>query len=146
MATELQIGRFVEGEGRIVGPIALEEWRAAVQRVDGVREAEAPPSLTLPSGETLVGKLSPGDAEIYFSGPKQWRLALWYSAGIASFRGQLVMDPDGRRVVRKLAIELGAQLRTEEGEIYSNPSRTKLWSLSVLTKAAIRLLSLGTRK
>src|SRR3954469_24640377 len=116
MANEIHIER----RDRV--PISLDEWRAAVERTEGVRMADGDNVIVnLKTKETIRIRNLGGDAEAYFPAASAWeRVFYWRSSGRMSFNAPRDFDaPDcvTRNVARALARELGAVLAGNEGEL-----------------------------
>jgi hypothetical protein len=121
MAYEIHIARRAP-EGQIL-PIALSEWRAAVQQTQNVRMAEGDFEITNPkTGEIIRLRNAGGDAEAFFSAKAEWlRVFCWSPSGRISFRAPRDFDLPAsgiRRLAAELAHALGASLVGDEGEIY----------------------------
>jgi hypothetical protein len=102
--------------------LELSEWRAAVERTDGVRMAEGDFLITNPkTGEVIRLRNEGGDAEV-LTGDGSWRRAFrWSPSGRISFAAPRDFETPTsaiRRLALKLARELDAVLVGDEGEIY----------------------------
>lgn len=110
--------------------ISLEDWRDAVNRIDGIRIDEAPLEMKNPStGELIKIEGTEGDIAVRFIEKRlfgfkkneYWQKAISFSHG----RGQVnygehldnETDPV-RQAISSLANELSAKIRGEEGEQY----------------------------
>jgi len=104
-------------------PIALSEWREAVQQTAGVRMADGDFETTNPkTGETIRFRNAGADAEVFFSATGNWlRVFCWSPSGRVSFNAPRDFDlPTSgiRRLAAELACALCASLIGDEGEIY----------------------------
>jgi hypothetical protein len=124
--------RRVTDDGETFGkPIALTEWKAAVETVKEVRLASGDYVIINPStGEEIRFPNSGGDAEVFFPAESKWiRVYRWHNGDI-SFRGlPSFNDPDDpvRMATFLLAISLNARIVGDDGEIYdymSGPPRS----------------------
>jgi hypothetical protein len=86
MAYEIHIERRGADSQRF--PIVLSEWRAVVERTDGVRVAEGNVQMTIPkTGKVIRLRNDRGDAEVLFTDNAEWRRAFrWSPSGRISFR------------------------------------------------------------
>ena len=117
MAYDLHIERTGER------PIALSEWRTAVEATEGVRlSAASAHTITNPkTGEVISIGAREGDAEVLFSDTGQWRLVFRWRGKSAAFTARFnptqTTHPAWRAAVT-LATRLGAVIRGDEGEVY----------------------------
>src|SRR6266516_2740682 len=116
MAYDLHIEREEER------PIAVSEWRAAVEAIDGVRLfAAAAHTITNPkTGEVISIGARDGDAEVLFPGGEWVSVFRWRgksAAFTARFDPTETSHPAWRAAVA-LATCLGAVIRGDEGELY----------------------------
>jgi len=90
MAYEIHIARR-HLDGQIL-PIALSEWRAAVQHTPGVRMATGDYEITNPKTREIIGlRNAGGDAEAFFSAKAEWlRVFRWSPSGRVSFRPPVI--------------------------------------------------------
>jgi hypothetical protein len=121
MAYEIHIARR-HLDGQIL-PIALSEWRAAVQHTPGVRMAKGDYEITNPKTREIIGlRNAGGDAEAFFSAKAEWlRVFRWSPSGRVSFRppGDFDLPTSSiRHLAAELARALGASLIGDEGEVY----------------------------
>jgi hypothetical protein len=121
MAYAIHIRRR-DPNGQIL-PIAISEWRAAVQQTENVRIAEGDFRTGNPkTGEIIALRNTGGDAEVFFPAEAEWRrLFRWSPSGQVSFGAPRDFDlptSDVRRLASKLAHALGASLVGDEGEVY----------------------------
>jgi hypothetical protein len=104
-------------------PIALSEWRAAVESTEGVRLfAAAEHTITNPkTGEVIAMGAHDGDTEVFFPDVSEWcPVFCWRrrSAALAvRFDPAETSHPVWRAAV-SLARQLGAVIRGDGGEIY----------------------------
>ena len=104
--------------------IRLEEWKAAVERTDGVRLLSGDATFKNPlDGKTLVIPNRGGDAEFFCTDQGKWLPAFcWHpEEGEITFRGASeFQNPNSpiRIAATQLALFLGAQLVGDEGEVY----------------------------
>lgn len=118
MAYTLHIERQAPGGER--GAISLEEWKDAVDHVEGVRlargDAEVPNRLT---DRILVLPNRGGDAEVFRKDCGHWLRALfWTPDGIVRFTAPGMKEDPIIPLACKLANELGAHVYGDEGETY----------------------------
>lgn len=104
------------------GIIQLEDWKSAIDRVNGVRLCSSGHSATNPrTGEVISFPRSEGDAETYSSADNTWRASFYWFNGRISFKAMLlpdnVSDPVWQ-IAAALASHLDAIIRGDEGEIY----------------------------
>ena len=104
-------------------PIALSEWFAAVEKVEGVRLfAAAAHTITNPkTGEVISIRAREGDAEVFFPEKDEWHSVFRWRGESAVFAA--TFDPTETshpvwRAAVKLANHLGAELRGDGGELY----------------------------
>jgi hypothetical protein len=121
MTYEIHIARRTP-DGQIL-PIALSEWRTAVQQTQNVRIAEGDFEISNPKTDEIITlRNAGGDAEVFFSAKAEWlRVFRCSPSGRISFRAPRDFDlptSDIRRLAAKLARALGASLIGDEGEIY----------------------------
>ncbi|MCF6314314.1 MAG: hypothetical protein L3J39_17835 [Verrucomicrobiales bacterium] len=107
----------------------IEEWMEAVAATDGCRDASesSHTAINPKTGESLSLASAEGDVEIYDPEDGQWHGAILWSEsrGKASFNSRAITraingdlsDPLWI-IVRSLAMQLGAQISGEEGEVY----------------------------
>jgi hypothetical protein len=104
--------------------IALSEWRAVVERTEGIRMAEGDYQITNPkTGELIRIRNRGGDAEVFFSREATWRRVFRWSEGHISFAAPRDFDLPTcfiRRLAADLARALDARLVGEEGETYDS--------------------------
>ena len=102
-------------------PIALSDWRAAVESMDGLRLSAAAHTTTNPkTGEVISVSTRDGDTEVLFPDGGWYPVFRWRgkSAVFATqFDPTKTSHPVWRAAVA-LAIRLGAVIRGDEGEIY----------------------------
>jgi hypothetical protein len=102
--------------------IGLSEWRAVVERTDGVRLAEGDYQITNPKTGELIGiRNRGGDAEVFFSHEATWRRVFRWSEGQISFAAPRDFDLPTcsiRRLAAEFARALDARLVGDEGETY----------------------------
>jgi hypothetical protein len=80
------------------GIIQLEDWKSAIDRVNGVRLCSSGHSATNPrTGEVISFPRSEGDAEIYSSADNTWRASFYWFNGRISFKA--MYPSDGIRLV-----------------------------------------------
>ena len=106
------------------GTITLDEWKAAVDYVDGVRlRSNDIPATNPHTGEVITVPHREGDAEIFFEDTRQsGPILTWRSRGYVVFRGtdDFVHDESRvRLVIRALADRLNASV-LGEGEKSTN--------------------------
>jgi len=103
-------------------PIALSDWRVAVECTDGVRMAEEDYQIANPkTGELIRIRNRGGDAEILFPDEGAWRRVFWWFEGRISFGAPRDFELPTcfiRRAATDLARALGARLIGDDGEIY----------------------------
>jgi hypothetical protein len=121
MAYEIHIERRAP-DGQSL-PIALSEWRTAVQQTQNVRMAEGDLEITNPkTGEMIRLRNAGGDVEAFFPATAEWlRVFRWSPSGQISFaapRDFELPTSDVRCLAAELAHALGASLIGDEGEIY----------------------------
>jgi hypothetical protein len=120
MAYAIHIRRRAAGAQR--RSIELSEWRAVVERTDGVRMADGDLQITNPkTGEIIQLKNAGGDAEVFFPDEAAWRRVFcWSSSGISFGAPRDFLTPASaiRRLAAALARDLDAVLVGDEGEIY----------------------------
>jgi hypothetical protein len=121
MAYAIHIERRAPDAQRL--PVVLSEWRAAVERTDGVRMAEGDHRITNPkTGEIIKLRNDGGDAEVFFTVEASWRRVFYWSPpGRISFRAPRdFLEPTSviRRLALKLARDLDAVLVGDEREMY----------------------------
>jgi hypothetical protein len=111
MAYDLHIERADET------PIALSEWRDAIDATEGVRLfAAAAHTITNPkTGEVIRIGAREGDTEVLFP-DGQWVSVFRWRAKSAVFAAR--SDPTAWRAAVALATRLGAVIRGDEGELY----------------------------
>ncbi len=123
MAYGFHIERLPVGEDGAPTTIPLDEWRAAVSAMEGVRLC--PPetgTITNPrTGEVISLPRQDGDLEVYFADERIWRPVFRWSGGAAHVKA--AFDPGDSSdpvwvVAVALASRLGAVIRGEEGEVY----------------------------
>jgi hypothetical protein len=103
-------------------PIALSEWRAAVESIAGVRMfAASAHTITNPAtGEVISAETCNGDAEVLFP-EGEWHCAFRWRGKSAAFAARFVPTETSHPVWKAavaLATGLGAVIRGDEGEIY----------------------------
>jgi hypothetical protein len=115
MAYDLHIER--------VSPIALSEWRAAVETTEGVRVLAATANtITNPrTGQVISMGARDGDTEVLFPDTSEWRSVFRWCGKSAAFAARF--DPTDTshpiwQAAVALASQLGAVIRGDEGEIY----------------------------
>jgi len=116
MAYDLHIERADER------PIALSEWRGAVEATEGVRLfAAAAHTITNPkTGEVISIGARDGDAEVLFPGGEWHSVFRWRGESAvfaARFDPTETSHPVWRAAV-SLATHLGAVIRGDEGDAY----------------------------
>jgi hypothetical protein len=117
MAYDLHIERADES------PIALSEWRAAVEATEGVRLfAAAEHTITNPkTGEVISIGARDGDTEVFIPDLGEWHFVFRWCGESAAFTVRFdpaeTPHPAWRPAVA-LATRLGAVIRGDEGEVY----------------------------
>jgi hypothetical protein len=108
--------------GALDSAIALSEWRAVVERTDGVRMVEGDHEITNPKTGELIRIRNPGgDAEVFFSHEAAWRRVFRWSEGHISFAAPRDFNLPTcflRGLAAELARALDARLVGDEGETY----------------------------
>jgi hypothetical protein len=117
MAYDLHIER--EGEQ----PIALSEWRAAIESTDGIRLfAAAAHTHTNPkTGEVISIPAREGDTEVFFPDTGEWHSVFRWRGSSGAFTARFDPTETSHPVWRAavaLATRLGAVIRGDEGELY----------------------------
>lgn len=117
MAYDLHIERADES------PIALNEWRAAVEATEGVRLfAAAAHTITNPkTGELISIGAREGDTEVLFPDTGEWHSVFRWrgeSAVVAARFDPTETSHPAWRAAVGLATRLGAVIRGDEGEVY----------------------------
>ena len=109
--------------------ITLEEWLAAVEATDGIRQCQgrqhtASNPLT---GAIMSMPVEPGDVEIYIPEAEQWRFCARFYGGSPSFSAHVIaaaLDGDlsdpAWVALRAVASRLHASIVGEEGEEYGD--------------------------
>ncbi|HKR91873.1 hypothetical protein [Novosphingobium sp.] len=118
MARSLHIERQKTDGGRSV--ITLDEWKAAVDQVDGVRMARGDAAATNPlTREIIVLPNRGGDAEVFRKDCDTWLRALfWTPGGIVRFIAPEMAEDPILPIAHRLAGELNARVCGAEGETY----------------------------
>lgn len=118
LAYTLHIVRQDAGGER--GVITLEEWKAAVDQIEGVRMAHGDAAMTNPLTERIVVLPNRGgDAEVFRKDCEKWLRALfWTPGGTVRFAAPEFKEDPIIPVARKLATELGARICDDGGEPY----------------------------
>ena len=103
-------------------PIALSEWRAAIESTEGVRMfADTAHTITNPkTGEVISIGARDGDAEVLFPDGEWCSVFRWRGESAvfaARFDPTEIAHPVWRAAVA-LATHLGAVIRGDEGEVY----------------------------
>ena len=103
-------------------PIALSEWRAAVESTDGARMfAAAAHTITNPkTGEVISIGARDGDAEVLFP-DGEWHSVFRWQGESAVFAARFAPTETSHPVWKAavaLATRLGALIRGDEGEVY----------------------------
>lgn len=104
-------------------PIPFEEWKEAVERVEGIRlEAIQQREGRNPfTGEVVTFKARPGSVEMFVEAENTWvPIFLWHEGSI-SFRAPRQYPDPIWKAAASLAALLGAEIRGDEGEAY-NPA------------------------
>lgn len=100
-------------------PIALSEWRAAVESTDGVRlDAAATHTFTNPkTGAVLSIGASDGDTEVLFP-DGAWHAVFRWCGESAVYSARFETSHPVWRAAVALATRLGARIRGDEGQAY----------------------------
>jgi hypothetical protein len=108
---------------RVNKPIALSEWRAAVEATEGVRLFAAPAhTITNPKTREVISiGAREGDAEVFFPDSGEWHPVFYWRGDSAVFPARF--DPTETShptwvAAVALATRLGAAIRGDEGEVY----------------------------
>lgn len=112
----------IERENEV--PIALAEWRAAVEKTEGVRifALAAHTGINPLTGEVLRMQANEGDADVYFSDEQEWQSIFRWHGKSAIFAARFETSETSHPIWRAavgLAAHLGAVIRGDEGEIYN---------------------------
>jgi hypothetical protein len=101
-------------------PISIEEWRAAVEKTEGVRLAKGPLTAVNPvTGEPVSIGNSGGDAEVFLPDANEWfRVFRWSPRGVHFAARSSFADMPFCGIVLELAHRLGASVIGDEGEKY----------------------------
>jgi len=123
MAYGFHIERLPVSKDGAPTTIALDEWKAAVSAIEGVRLC--PPgtatSTNPRTGEVISIPRQDGDLEVYFADERIWRPAFRWSGGAAHVKAGLAPGDSSHPVwvvAVTLASRLGAVIRGDEGEVY----------------------------
>jgi hypothetical protein len=108
-------------------PIALSEWRLAVQATEGVRlfGANAHRIRNPKTGEVISVGAREGDAEVFFADVGEWRAVFLWRGESAVFAARFDTTDKSHPVWKAavaLASRLGATIRGDEGEEYLSSS------------------------
>ena len=106
-------------------PIALSEWRAAVDATEGVRLfTAAAHTITNRLGEVIRVGARDGDAEVFFPDAGEWHPVFRWRGTSAVFSARFdpteISHPVWRAAVA-LATRLRASIRGDDGETYDLP-------------------------
>jgi hypothetical protein len=116
MGYEIHIRRDDESE------IGLDEWRAAVAAIDGMRLASGDAFARNPRTNAKIRiPTQGGDVEVFFPECDAWVRCLSWSHGRISFRPPVdFANPTCwfRWALAALATQLGARLVGDDGEVY----------------------------
>ena len=123
MAYMIHITRDPGGVLESVQEIALEDWVAAVNSIEGVRLAEGDYPVRLPeTGQTFILRNNGGDAELHIPHANEWRRTFRWEEGVIKFVGteEFTNDPACRlrTIARALAAALGAVMCGDDGRIH----------------------------
>lgn len=118
LAYTLHIERQMPGGAR--GAITLEEWKEAVDHVDGVRMARGDAEIVNPLTERIVTlRNRGGDVEVFRKDCGRWlRVLFWTPDGIVRFTAPGMKDDPIIPLACRLAGELGARVYGDRGEVY----------------------------
>lgn len=124
MAYELHIERLPLNDEGEPTPIPLEDWKAALSAMEGVRLGPAGANtITNPkTGEVISIPRRDGDAEVYFSDERAWRPIFRWFEGAAHFNAKFEPGDASHPVwsaAVALATHLGAEIRGDDGESYN---------------------------
>ena len=123
MAYELHIERFPVSEEGAPTPIPLDEWKAALSAIEGVRLCPTgADTITNPkTGEVISIPRREGDAEVYFSDERAWRPVFRWFDGAAHVNARFEPGDSSHPVwaaAVAVASRLGAVIRGDDGEVY----------------------------
>ncbi|HEY9758712.1 MAG TPA: hypothetical protein V6C97_26330 [Oculatellaceae cyanobacterium] len=119
MGYSLHIERWADS-GRV--DIAIEEWKAAVESLGGIRLQTAAATTSNPKtpNQKISVPLKEGSVEVYVQSEDFWAPAITWREGYATLRAPEVMDRTDAVWVAAadLAASLRAKIRGDEGEFY----------------------------
>src|SRR6187399_1009918 len=109
----------IERENEV--PIALAEWRAAVEKTEGVRifALAAHTGINPQTGEILRMQANEGDAEVFFPDEQEWQSIFRWRGDAAIFAARFDITKTSHpiwKAAAALATLLGAVIRGDEGE------------------------------